>query len=60
MKTEATEIVREIQRGEMSREIDESGARGFWDLSRKINEQAEDRQEAIYSALWEVYEALVQ
>lgn len=60
------EIVKEIKKGNLSRNNDETYAGGFWDLAGSLansviaglsNSEAEGLQENIYNALWEVYES---
>lgn len=55
------EIIKRIKSGELSRETDESGANGFWDLAGdclSVECYEEEAQEAIYYALWELYETM--
>jgi len=62
---EIKKIIKQIKNGKLSREIDETGANGFWDFAYEITQEAkkimlsDDYQElveVIYNALWEVYE----
>lgn len=61
------DIVQKIADGELTRDIDESGAGGFWDYSNELIYSCSDLptpeihhelQENIYNALWELYETL--
>ena len=56
------DIVKKIRACELNRNTDEKYAGGFWDMAQHIVELAYDNennpQEAIYNALWELYEEM--
>ena len=68
MSVQAT--CREIDRGALTRDTDEAGAGGFWDIAGELSDIRQDNgrpalteieqetlQVNIYEALWAVYEA---
>ena len=67
-ETPPHEVAEQIKNCQMSREIDEKGAGGFWDVAGNIafmfdetltDTEIEMLQENIYNALWEVTEAFL-
>lgn len=63
--SEIKKIVNEILKGNLTREVDESYQKGFWDLSKEIifpfehllmQEDYESIQEEIYNHFWEIAE----
>ena len=49
-------IIKKIKSGELTRDIDETGSNGFWDLAGEVYNEA--TQDAIYNTLWGLYETL--
>ena len=61
------EILEKIKSGELSRENDETGAGGFWDLAYEltgidgtIDDDEQDMVERIYNTFWEIAEGLLE
>lgn len=54
-------IIRKIKSGYLTRDTDESGKQGLWDLAGELSNPSntwEQNQESIYNALWEVAESI--
>lgn len=61
MKKEIKDILLSIKIGKLTRDIDETGAGGFWDLAgecQSLENYDEETQECIYNAFWEIVETL--
>ena len=70
MNTYIAAIVRDIRRGELTRDIDESGASGFWDLAGEIASAVHNKhhdsiaesgrqdqlQQLLYDHFWDIAE----
>ena len=57
------DIIKRIKNGSLAREIDETGANGFWDYSYEItglngtiNDEEQNMVERVYNAFWEIVE----
>lgn len=50
-------IVKQIDQGEMFRDIDEAYAGGFWDLAGEYSFGDEAIQEALYNVFYAIYES---
>jgi len=56
-------IIERIKNGELTRDNDESGSNGFWDLSYEIygkivkTNKEQELVERIYNSLWEAVES---
>lgn len=62
--TKIQQIVKQIKQNKLNREIDETGAGGFWDLAYEItgldgtiNDEEQEMVERVYNAFWEIVEA---
>lgn len=55
-------IVEKIKKGELTRDIDEKYAGGYWDLALELVEDKENfsRIERLYNTFWEITEALIE
>ena len=61
METEIKDIILAIRNGKITRDNDETGTGGFWDLAgecQSLENYDEETQETIYNAFWEIVETV--